>query len=66
MFALLALAGDVGCTLGPQIVVLGASKINVLSSPIHSGLLLSALFPLVMIISISFLKGDVKQSADRL
>jgi len=57
MFALLALAGDVGCTLGPQIVVLGASKINVLSSPIHSGLLLSALFPLVMIISISFLKA---------
>ena len=57
MFALLALAGDVGCTLGPQIVVLGASKINVLSSPIHSGLLLSALFPMIMIISMYFLKA---------
>ena len=56
MFAILALAGDVGCTLGPQIVVFGASKLNILSSPVHSGLLLAAVFPALMVISLNFIK----------
>lgn len=56
MFAILALAGDVGCTIGPQIVVFGASKLNILSSPVHSGLLLAAVFPALMVISLNFIK----------
>lgn len=56
MFAILALAGDLGCTLGPQVVVLGANKMNILSSPIHSGLLLSAAFPVIMIVCLNLLK----------
>lgn len=45
MFGMLALAGDVGCTLGPVMV-------GTVSSDIKIGLLLSSSFPLVMIFSI--------------
>ncbi len=58
MFGILALSGDLGCTLGPEMVVLGASKLNILSSPIHAGLLISALFPILMILCLYVLKKN--------
>ncbi len=61
MFGILALAGDLGCTLGPEMVVLGASKLNILASPIHAGLLISALFPCLMIFCLCILKKCINK-----
>jgi MFS family permease len=48
MFALLALAGDAGCALGP-----GAAGLAAGGSALNKGLLLAALFPLVLALGIS-------------
>lgn len=50
MFALLALGGDIGCTAGPVVVGLIGSRADVLGSSLRSGLLFSAVFPLVMLL----------------
>ncbi|MBQ8588147.1 MAG: MFS transporter [Clostridia bacterium] len=64
MFGILALAGDLGCTMGPEMVVLGASKLNILASPIHAGLLISALFPILMILCLCVLKKTNKNQKE--
>lgn len=49
MFALLALAGDIGCALGPTLVGFSGS--------IRSGLLLSALFPAALVLLMPAVNG---------
>lgn len=53
MFAVFALAGDIGCTAGPSIVgfVSGANENN-----ISSGLICSVVFPLIMLICLYFMR----------
>lgn len=53
MFALLALAGDVGCALGPS-VVSGVS--NIFSGNLKSGLAAAIVFPILLIAGIIILK----------
>ncbi len=56
MFGMLALAGDVGCTLGPVMV-------GVISSDIKIGLLVSAIFPFVIVFIMAvLLKSSSKRS----
>ena len=54
MFALMALAGDLGCSSGPALVGLIAGGS---SSGLKSVLLAAAIFPVVMLAGISFIKG---------
>ncbi len=55
MFATLAIGGDIGCSLGPQMVSLGASAFAINGSPIKAGLLCSIVFPAVMCIALNVL-----------
>lgn len=59
MFAVFALAGDAGCTVGPTIVgfVSGSSENN-----ISRGLLCSAVFPLLMLICLLFIRRMTKKA----
>ncbi len=52
MFAMLAVGGDVGCTLGPELVAIGSSLFAIHGSPIKAGLLCAAVFPLMLIAGI--------------
>lgn len=52
MFALLALAGDVGCSAGPALVGIVSDKAGTL----NTGLLAAIIFPLILIISILSLR----------
>ncbi|HBH94192.1 MAG TPA: hypothetical protein DDX91_00445 [Ruminococcaceae bacterium] len=54
MFALLAMAGDLGGSLGPGLVGGAAQSAN---DNLQSGMTLGCIFPLVLIISLLLLKG---------
>lgn len=63
MFGILALSGDIGCFLGPEVVAIG-SKLGVFDSPIRTGLLCAVIFPVIMLVSILVLNrkiGNTKQ-----
>ena len=58
MYALLALAGDVGCASGPTVVGLTASAFG---GNLKAGLVLAMVFPVVIIIGISRLQERVSK-----
>lgn len=63
MFALLALAGDVGCSAGPS-VVSGIS--NLVGGELKAGLLAAIVFPLLLVIGIRILqKASASQNCTR-
>lgn len=47
MFALLALGGDVGCTVGPTII---SSVSSIFNDNLKKGILVAAVFPIIMIV----------------
>ena len=53
MYAFMALAGDVGCSLGPTVVGLAA---NILQDDLKSGLLAALVFPIMILLGIALLK----------
>lgn len=53
LFALLALAGDLGCSLGPTTVGLVSQKMN---DNLKQGLLVAIIFPILLIIGLLLLK----------
>lgn len=55
MFGILALGGDIGCFSGPETVALGSSFFSIFGSPIRAGILLAAVFPVIMLIGITVL-----------
>lgn len=57
MFAILALAGDVGCSSGPTLAGLVADH----TGDLHDGLLAAAAFPVLMIVGILLLKKEKEQ-----
>lgn len=57
LFALLALAGDIGCVSGPNTVTLFAEKFSLFGSPLKAGLLACVIFPGIMIICTLILKS---------
>ena len=59
MFALLALAGDVGCGAGPALV--GALSEGAYG--MKAGLLAAILFPLILIIGTRLLRKETKATA---
>lgn len=60
MFALLAMAGDLGGSLGPGLVGGAAQRAN---DNLQRGMLVGCVFPLILIISLLFLKGKGKDAA---
>lgn len=58
MFALLALGGDIGCSLGPTYVGMVSSAFN---SNLHKGILLAIIFPVLLIIGL-FLHNNKKHN----
>ncbi|HHY83122.1 MAG TPA: MFS transporter [Clostridiales bacterium] len=59
MFAILALGGDLGCSLGPQLTGIVAD-----SSSLNWGLLAAIIFPVIMLIGLAVLKSmlDAKEN----
>ena len=53
MFAILAVSGDIGCSLGPTVVGMVSGAFN---DNLKAGLLAAAIFPLILLIGILFLK----------
>ncbi len=51
MFSILALSGDLGCSIGPWIMGIVANNTN-----LQTGFLVSAIFPAIMVIALLFLK----------
>ncbi len=49
MFALLALGGDIGCSLGPSLV---ASASGALGDNLKSGIIFAALFPIILLVGL--------------
>lgn len=60
MFALLALAGDIGCTSGPSLVGHVSEFFN---KGLQSGILLIIIFPVLMLIALFFLKSKDKSKS---
>lgn len=60
MFALLALSGDVGCSVGPALVgfVSGAAGNN-----LHAGLLCGTVFPLIAVVGLLIYRNRTKNKA---
>jgi hypothetical protein len=52
MFGLLAVGGDIGCTIGPEAVAAGASFFTVHGSAIKAGMLFAVIFPVLIILGI--------------
>ncbi len=58
MFGLLALAGDLGCTLGPTTVGMVSSAMG---GNLRTGLLISSIFPMILIGAVVLLKKRVNK-----
>lgn len=59
MYALMALAGDVGCSLGPTVVGL---KANAHNGNLKTGLLAAVIFPVLIMAGMCFLKEKEKRN----
>ncbi len=53
MFSVLALSGDLGCSIGPWIMGIVANNTN-----LQTGFLVSAIFPAIMVIALPFLRKE--------
>lgn len=62
LFALLALAGDMGGTLGPSIVGLCTKSTG---NDIQSGLLAASIFPIILVISLLCIRSERKKMQNR-
>ena len=58
MYALMALAGDLGCSSGPTVVGMVADRMN---GDLKAGILTAIVFPIVMLISLLFIKQKKNQ-----
>ena len=58
MFALLAMAGDMGGTLGPSLVGNISQKMG---DDLHKGLLYGTAFPVILVISVLIMKASAKK-----
>lgn len=60
MFGILALLGDIGCTLGPWFI--SFSALNICDGNLKGGIGFGALFPIIMIIFLMLIKGNKSES----
>lgn len=65
MFAILALAGDLGCSIGPSVVGVASGTFD---NNLKLGILMTSVFPLLLVLGVVFSKrrkrNNKKQSAD--
>ncbi len=59
MYALMALAGDVGCSAGPTVVGMAA---NLLDGDLKKGLLSAIVFPVLILVGIAALRDDIREN----
>ena len=55
IFGLLAMSGDIGCSVGPFVVARVASKYQIFGSDLKAGILSSVVFPIMMIAGVVML-----------
>ena len=58
MFALLALAGDVGCSAGPTLIGFMSGAFG---SNLKTGLLFGIIFPVLLVTGLMLVKGMVRR-----
>lgn len=63
MFALLALAGDLGCSLGPTLVGEVADALN---DNLHYGILTAVIFPILLLVGMIIYTKSDKENTNRL
>ncbi len=56
LFGLLAMGGDIGCSIGPALVAKVSTHFSIFNSPLKAGLLCAIVFPVVLMISVNILK----------
>lgn len=61
MFAMLALAGDIGCSAGPALV----GQVSQSSGSLRTGILCAAIFPLLLFVCVKLLSFSVKKPMTR-
>ncbi len=54
MFAMLAVGGDIGCTIGPEVVAWGASFFTLHGSAIKAGIICALVFPIVLALGVKY------------
>lgn len=62
LFALLALSGDIGCTLGPSVIGFAAS---IFGGELKIGLLFGTVFPVILVVSLMLLNRNKKNNAKK-
>jgi fucose permease len=60
MFSMMALGGDLGCTIGPTLVGIVADV-----SSIDTGILISAIFPLIMLAGLFYVSEHVRKNKQK-
>ena len=63
MYAFMALAGDVGCSSGPSVVGFVA---NATEGNLKAGLSVAIIFPIVMLLGISFMKMNTSEKVENI
>lgn len=64
LFGLLAMGGDIGCSIGPALVAKVSTHFSIFNSPLKAGLLCATVFPVVLMISVSILKVMSRQKSE--
>lgn len=65
LFGLLAMGGDIGCSVGPALVAKVSTYFSIFNSPLKAGLLCAAVFPVVLMISVGVLKVMSRQKSQK-
>lgn len=60
IFGILAMAGDIGCMVGPETVALASKYLTLSGSDLKAGILVATVFPIIFTILIFFTKKSKK------
>ena len=61
LFGLLAMGGDIGCSVGPALVAKVSTHFSIFDSPLKAGLLCATVFPALLMVAVNVLKFMSKQ-----
>lgn len=56
LFGLLAMGGDIGCSVGPALVAKVSTHFSIFNSPLKAGLLCATVFPALLMVAVNILK----------
>ncbi len=61
LFGLLAMGGDIGCSVGPTLVAKVSTHFSIFNSPLKAGLLCATVFPALLMVAVNILKIILKK-----